>query len=80
MKMNDSNYKYYLEDTLLEIINRANDAKKEYFENKTDFNAGVLQGYNESLTLLFHNLIAFDIIKEFNPEISKFNPDDLLSE
>jgi len=69
-------YKNYINDSLILLIERANEAKQK---NKSDFENGVLMGYYHAITLLLNQASAFRIDSDLRPEVKDFDPDVLIA-
>lgn len=67
-------YIYYLNDTIHQLIDLANEIK-----DKDAYNQGILYGYYASLSRLLNQAEAFDIIKALDKDIQEYNPEILFS-
>ena len=76
--MSNTSYKNYLEDCLEELIEKANNAKKNAMSKKSEFSQGVSYGHYVTISFLINQAEVFGIKDELKPVIRNFDPDSLL--
>ncbi|MEZ4909185.1 MAG: hypothetical protein R2771_16430 [Saprospiraceae bacterium] len=75
--MNGTTCKYFLNDTLKNIIDRAIQLNSE--KNKDEFKEGLIAGYYHVLSHIFNQIEIFEIIYDLDEYLKNFDPDDLLT-
>jgi hypothetical protein len=69
----EKSMQYYIEDCLDELIDRAEEARKERDNDNTEFNQGRSLGYDEVLSFLIKQAEVFGIKEALKEKIKSFS-------